>query len=437
MQGNPNDPRLGEAIRHEQIEALYHAPVIMLANPINAALLAAAVGSAYPSWIFLLWIGLFIIVVSVRLIGRAQYLQQSRRMEHDNLWARRFVFGAAATGFLWGLSGSIVMVSPDPIAHVLVTFVLGGMTVGAVFQEAAYLPAFFSFALPAVVPQVILYLAKGERVSIVMGLMLAAYMAVVALMGRYLNRWIVEAIRLRLEQAAVNAELRSAVAANSAVLNEIEQVYRYAPVGLCHMDKDYRFLRINEHMAEINGLTASAHIGRTLREVIPGLADRLMELYRPIYERGEPVLNAEIDGTAPTAPDARRHWLANFFPFRSEAGEVTGLIGAVMDTTDLKQAQSALQQSEERFRTIFNSVNDLIFVHDFETGAFVEVNQRACEMFNYTREEMLALKPGDLSENKPPYTGKDLLSRMQDARSGLPQVFDWRAQSEGWAPILG
>jgi PAS domain S-box-containing protein len=118
---------------------------------------------------------------------------------------------------------------------------------------------------------------------------------------------------------------------------------------------------------------------------------------------------------------------------------VTGLIGAVTDITDLKQAQLALRQSEERFRTIFDSVNDLIFVRDVETGALVEVNQRACEMLGYTRDELLKLNLGDLSENKPPYTGQNLLSEMQIARSGTPRTFDWRGKTKDgrlfWAEI--
>ena len=427
----PLEPlELKMTIRAEQIKALYRAPAIMLVNPINASILAAVLWPAYPAWILLLWIGLFCVVVGVRFVDRAHYLRQPPESGHEVAWARRFTVGAAVTGFLWGLSASVVFVSPDPLAHVVVTFVLGGMTVGAVFQQSAYLPAFFSFALPATIPQVVCYLAKGDRISIAMGLMLAAYVVVVALMGRYINRWIVETVRLRLDQAAVNSKLQAAVAESKAVLNEIEQIYRYTPVGLCFMDTNYRYVRINEHMAEINGLPVSAHIGRTLREIIPGLADGIMELYRPVYERGEPVLNAEIHGVAPTAPGVQRHWLANFFPFRSESGEVTGLIGAVMDITDLKQAQLALQQSEERFHTIFDSVNDLIFVHDFETGAFLEVNQRACEMLGYTRDELLKLKIGDLSENKPPYTGRNLLSEMQKARSGTPQTFDWRSKTK-------
>ena len=79
-------------------------------------------------------------------------------------------------------------------------------------------------------------------------------------------------------------------------LTEIEQVYQYSPVGLVLMDMDYRFVRINERMAEINGLPVEAHIGRTLRQVLPDLADYIMELYRPVYERAEPVLNVELHG---------------------------------------------------------------------------------------------------------------------------------------------
>ena len=428
---NPaNQPEFKAAVRTEQIKALYHAPPIMLVNPINASILAAVLWQAYPAWILLLWVGLICVVVGARFVDRARYLRQPPKSGHEVNWARRFTVGAAATGCLWGLSASVVFVSPDPVLQVVVTFVLGGMTVGAVFQQSAYLPAFFSYALPATIPQVVCYLAKGDRISTAMGLMLVAYVVVVVLMGRYINRWIVETVRLRLNQAAVNNELQTAVAESKAVLNEIEQIYQHTPVGLCFMDINRRIVRINEHMAEINGLPVSAQIGRTLREIIPGLADEVTELHRPVYERGEPVLNAEIHGVTPAAPDVPRYWLANFFPFRSGSGEVTGLIGSILDITDLKQTQLALQQSEERFRTIFDSVSDLIILHDFDTGAFLEVNQRASEMLGYTREELLKMTIGDLSENKPPYTGPNLFTEMQKARSGMPQTFDWRSKTK-------
>ena len=433
LEGSPtrlSQAKVQTAARAEQIKALYHAPPIMLFNPINAALLAAALWRAFPAWPLLIWVGLFCVVVSARFLDRARFLRQPYDPERATSWARHFTIGSAATGFLWGFAASIIVVSSDPVAQLVVSFAIGGMTVGAVFQQSAYLPSFLAFTLPAVVPLVVCYVAKGDRTSVAMGLMVAAYAVVVALMGRYINRWIVETVRLRLDQTAANTELQTAVAESKAVLNEIEQIYRYSPVGLCFMDSDHRFVRINEHMAEINGLPVSAHIGRTLREIIPGLADEVLEFHRPVYERGEPVLNAEIHGSTPAAPGVPRCWLANFFPFRSESGEVTGLIGVVLDITALKNAQLALQQSEERFRTIFDSVSDLIFVRDFETGAIVEVNHSACEILGYTRDEMLNLKVGDLSENQPPYTGPNFLSEVRKAESGTPQTFDWRVKAK-------
>jgi PAS domain S-box-containing protein len=190
-------------------------------------------------------------------------------------------------------------------------------------------------------------------------------------------------------------------------LTEIEQVYQYSPVGLVLMGKDYRFVRINERMAKINGPPVEAHVGRTLREVLPDLADQIMELYRPVYERAEPVLNVELQGETRKEPGVQRYWLANLFPFRSETGEVAGLIGAVVDITERKHQVAMLQESEERFRTIFETVTDAIFVHDIAAMKFVDLNQHAVDTFGCSRDELLAMKIGDLSENEPPYTQAD------------------------------
>lgn len=47
------------------------------------------------------------------------------------------------------------------------------------------------------------------------------------------------------------------------LLSELEAVYATAPIGLGLMDCDLRFVRLNAHLAEINGLPVEAHLGRT------------------------------------------------------------------------------------------------------------------------------------------------------------------------------
>jgi diguanylate cyclase (GGDEF)-like protein/PAS domain S-box-containing protein len=211
-------------------------------------------------------------------------------------------------------------------------------------------------------------------------------------------------------------------------LIEIEQVYQYSPVGLVLMDMNYRFVRINERMAEINGLPVAAHIGRTLREVVPDLADFIMELYRPVYERGEPVLNVELQGPAPTGPEVQRRWLANFFPFRARSGEVIGLIGAVVDITERMLQETRLRESEERFRTIFETVTDAIFVQDVAAGKFVDVNQRAVDMFGYSHDDLLTMTMGGLSEDRPPYTEAGAQARIEQVLAGELGSFEWRCK---------
>jgi len=93
-----------------------------------------------------------------------------------------------------------------------------------------------------------------------------------------------------------------------------------------------------------------------------------------------------------------------------------------------KRAEEALHESEQRFRTIFDSVNDAIFVHDLASGNILDVNRRVCEMYGYTREEARQLSVGELSAGEPPYTQLVALEWMKRVAAGEPQLFEWRAK---------
>src|SRR5438045_1230831 len=67
-------------------------------------------------------------------------------------------------------------------------------------------------------------------------------------------------------------------------LAEIEAYYHTAPVGLCVLDTELRYVRINERLAEINGLPVSEHLGRTVAEILPELAERMVPLLLEVLE---------------------------------------------------------------------------------------------------------------------------------------------------------
>jgi PAS domain S-box-containing protein len=77
-----------------------------------------------------------------------------------------------------------------------------------------------------------------------------------------------------------------------------------------------------------------------------------------------------------------------------------------------KQTEEALRESEERYRVLFETAKDAIFVSD-ETGRFVDVNQAACEFLGYSREELLKLSPKEIDADP---TGYDAFIKV---RNGL------------------
>ena len=85
-------------------------------------------------------------------------------------------------------------------------------------------------------------------------------------------------------------------------------------------------------------------------------------------------------------------------------------------------------RSNSRFRSIFNSTNDALFIHDLETGAVLDVNQRATEMYGYTRDEIRALPFESLCSGVPPHTAGDAHAWIRKAAEGRPQVFEWLAR---------
>jgi PAS domain S-box-containing protein len=106
-------------------------------------------------------------------------------------------------------------------------------------------------------------------------------------------------------------------------------------------------------------------------------------------------------------------------------GRLTRMIGTSLDITERRATEMALRRSEESYRTIFRHASDAMWLHDVDTGAFIEVNEAACEVFGYTAQETKAMGVGGLSAGVPPFTLQDAMRYVQRAAAGEPQRFEW------------
>lgn len=135
-------------------------------------------------------------------------------------------------------------------------------------------------------------------------------------------------------------------------LSEIESIYQTAPIGMAVLDTELRFVRINQKLAEINGLSVESHIGRSVRELLPALADEAEPQLRQILQTGKPVLNIEISGETPAQPDTQRTWVESWYPQLGQDAQPVGIHIVCEEITERRQRDLALRESETRFRLL-------------------------------------------------------------------------------------
>ncbi|WP_310482474.1 PAS domain-containing protein, partial [Chamaesiphon sp. VAR_48_metabat_403] len=131
-------------------------------------------------------------------------------------------------------------------------------------------------------------------------------------------------------------------------LMEIEAIYQTAPIGLTVLDRQLRYVRLNQRLAEINGIDIDDHIGRTLREIVPSVADEDEPILKSIFTTGEPLLNIEISGETTASPGVERTWIQNCYPLRDETGQIAGINVVVQEITDRKRAEAAIEEGKAK-----------------------------------------------------------------------------------------
>ncbi len=191
-----------------------------------------------------------------------------------------------------------------------------------------------------------------------------ALLASLALAMGFLGAKHTKLLKVQLARERAEAELGESESRLAKRLAELEQVYGTAPVGLCFLDTNLRYVRVNDRLAEINGLPASEHIGRTLQQILPDVASDVEPVYRQVIASGEPVVDSEVHCTTPADPNVERDWLTSYFPVKDE-GVVVGVTTVVQEITEIKLSRNRLRESEQRFRDLFQNAPFSIWEEDF------------------------------------------------------------------------
>ena len=198
-------------------------------------------------------------------------------------------------------------------------------------------------------------------------------------------------------------------------------VFEQAAVGVAEMDTATgRFLSVNQRICEINQRSRDQMLQLTFKELtskedLPRSLQRMDELKSgKIRSYNLEKRNVLPDGSLKWVNlTVSPMWLPGEPPLRH--------VAVVEDITERKRVEQELQESEQRFRAIFEQAAVGVAVIETPTGRYLSVNQRMCEINRRTREEMLKLTFMDVTH---PDDLQDDLNQMEDLKAGKISSFN-------------
>jgi PAS domain S-box-containing protein len=218
---------------------------------------------------------------------------------------------------------------------------------------------------------------------------------------------------------ALEAEVQQHRAARDELLQrtrELEVIFRALPDLYFRLADDGTIL--SYRAGSDNGLYVDpdAFLGHRLQDVMPPDVGRRFDVARAEVRRTGQVAAMEYTLPAPGEP-AERGYEARLVPLAP--GE---LAAVVRDITERRQAEAAVQASEESYRGLFDNLTELVYIQDLQ-GRFLNVNQAVVRAYGYTRGELLGQRPDILAA--PEVDMEDTVRRFGLAVAGEPQRCEW------------
>jgi PAS domain S-box-containing protein len=209
-------------------------------------------------------------------------------------------------------------------------------------------------------------------------------------------------------------------------LAQLQAIYDGAPVGLAFLDRNLRYVSVNERIATMKNIPVQDHIGRSVAEVV---ADAFPQV-EPALRRalaGESISAIEFRIPNSSQADGYSTLLSSYQPIRDAVDEIVGISVAVMDITERKRIEQALAESEDHFRQTLESPA-MLWTADSE-GMITDVGPQWVMLTGIAKEE--ALGDGWIKGLHPEDAARVAQVWKEAVLTGQPHDIEHRCGREG------
>ena len=209
-------------------------------------------------------------------------------------------------------------------------------------------------------------------------------------------------------------------------LGESEEKYRTIletmEEGYYEVDLAGNLTFFNDSMCRIYGYTRDEMMGTNNRAYMsPETAKRTYRLFNQVYKTGETTKIFDWKFIRKNGSTITVEISVSLM--RDSTGEPVGFRGILRDITERKQAEEALRESEEKYRTILETIEDGYYEVDL-AGNFTFFNDSMCRIWGYSKEELMGMNNREYTS---PETSKKIYETFNAVyKTGEPtKIFDW------------
>jgi two-component system, cell cycle sensor histidine kinase and response regulator CckA len=206
-----------------------------------------------------------------------------------------------------------------------------------------------------------------------------------------------------------------------------------SPNAIFVKDSQGRFTLVNKAVEDAYGRSAEEIIGRTEAD-FNGYHEEIQTFVQDdteVLQTLSPKFIPEEQLTNPKTGETRSFQTIKV-PLKLPGTEAVHILGVATDITDRNRAEQALRESEERYRLLFESNPQAMWVYDRETFAFLAINEAAVFHYGYSREEFLSMTIKDIRdlEDVPA-----LLDNLSEVNSGVKVAGTWKHRKKDGSTI--
>ena len=329
---------LSQQIYADQVAFLYrNSPVGFAVTLVAGALLAFSMHPQIAASVLLIWYAILVLITGMRFTLSYVYHWARPPANRARRWETLFLVGTAMAGLAWG-STIFVLYPADAVPYqVFLAMVLAGISAGAVAVFSARLAAYLAFAVPILLPAAVHFLAQGDSLHRILGVLTLLFLGGMMVTARNSER----AFRTTLELRFDNRQLAEEIAERRRVQNELsasEERFRdfaeSAADWFWEMDSDLRFTAISERFEDVAGVPREHLLGHGEPHFFAKYVEKPEELQGCLdllFQR-QAFDNLELTWTRPD--QARRTFQLSAKPLYAPHGAFAGYRGVGRDVTE-------------------------------------------------------------------------------------------------------